>query len=330
MNTWSWHNTAARACLGATLWACAFLSTCGEANSSPNYPTGQLEKKYYADGPWAVKVEIGADCCDSKGNSYDYYYPANLGAGGFLHPIIAWGNGTFGTSSEVAYFLKHMASWGFVIIATQDRFTYPGGTILDSVTHAVQANGDAGILHGQFLNKLDVNQIGAIGHSQGAGAAARAMIKSGGLIKTLIAIELPGQQFCFCPPADVLDTSQINNGSVFFVDGSLDLPVSPPTQPPSATGLQSIAAFYNAVPNNVPKLKGTLIGPTHNDITGQPSCETAALPCFNGVYGYLGYPTAWMRDQLQGDILAHGAFVQGTGEMFGETKNWEFVDSNIQ
>jgi len=36
-----------------------------------------------------------------------------------------------------------------------------------------------------------------------------------------------------------------------------------------------------------------------------------------------------MMDQLQGDSFAHGAFVQGSGEIFTETKNWEFVESNI-
>ena len=49
----------------------------------------------------------------------------------------------------------------------------------------------------------------------------------------------------------------------------------------------------------------------------------------NGVYGYLGYPTAWFMFQLQGDGYAHGAFVNGTGEMFSETKNWERVASNV-
>jgi hypothetical protein len=108
MNTSSWCNIAASVCLCAMLGACA----------TPNYPTGQIEKKYYADGPWAVTVdETGAACCDSKGNHYDLYYPTDLGANGFMHPIITWGNGTFGTSSGAAYFLKHMASWGFVIIA---------------------------------------------------------------------------------------------------------------------------------------------------------------------------------------------------------------------
>jgi hypothetical protein len=36
-----------------------------------------------------------------------------------------------------------------------------------------------------------------------------------------------------------------------------------------------------------------------------------------------------MMDQLQGDNFAHGAFVQGSGEIFTETKNWELVESNI-
>lgn len=320
MNTSSWCNIVASVCLCAMLGACA----------TPNYPTGQIEKKYYADGPWTVTVdETGAACCDSKNNHYDLYYPTNLGANGFMHPIITWGNGTFGTSSGVAYFLKHMASWGFVIIATRDRFTGPGDTILDAANYLVKANRDATILNGRFLNKLNVTQIGAIGHSQGAGGAIRALIKSGGSIKTVIPIELPGQQFCFCAPSEVLDTSKITHGSVFFVDGSLDLPVSPPTQAPSATGLQSIAAFYDAVPNGVLKLKGSLKGATHNDIGGQPSCDAAPEPCFNGVYGYLAYPTAWMADQLEVDTSAHAAFLSGTGEMFSETKNWELVKSNI-
>src|SRR4029077_1564570 len=100
------------------------------------------------------------------------------------------------------------------------------------------------------------------------------MNASAGQIITAIPIELPGQWFCFCG-SNVLDTASITQGSVFFVDGSNDIPVSPPIQlqPPSKIGEESLAAFYAAVPNNVPKLTGTLIGPTHNDITGQPGCN---------------------------------------------------------
>jgi hypothetical protein len=59
----------------------------------PNYPTRPIELKYYADAPWAVTTSLADACCDSSGNKFDLYYPANLGAGGLKHPIIAWERG---------------------------------------------------------------------------------------------------------------------------------------------------------------------------------------------------------------------------------------------
>jgi hypothetical protein len=87
----------------------------------PNYPTKPIELKYYGTGPWAVTVAIGVECCDSSGDKFDLYYPTNLGQNGFQHPILTWGNGTNSLSGNYTFFLKHMASWGFVIIAAQDK-----------------------------------------------------------------------------------------------------------------------------------------------------------------------------------------------------------------
>jgi hypothetical protein len=293
----------------------------------PNYPTKPIELKYYATGPWAVTVEIGHYCCDSAtpSHKFDVYYPTTLGAHGFMHPILTWGNGTLGSTQQVDFFLRHMASWGFVVIATEDQFTGPGQTVLDAANFMVHANSDPA---SPFFHKLNVTQIGAFGHSQGAGGAENAFFKSAGLIKTLMPIELPAQVWC---ASNCFDPANLSGGSVFFIDGSADIPISPPTQsqPVAAIGEQSVQAFYDATPNSVRKVKGTLLGPTHNDITGQPDCSHAQFPCINGVYGYLGYPTAWFMDQLQGDTYAHGAFVNGSGEMFSETTNWEYVASNI-
>ena len=303
-----------------TLLAAAMFQGCNH-----NAPTGTIEKKYYAPGPWAVTVKMGAYCCDSLHNKFDVFYPTNLGANGFMHPILTWGNGTFGQASGAAYFLNHLASWGFVVIATEDEFTGPGQTILDAANFMVGQNSDSASI---FFHKLNTSQIGAVGTSQGAGGAANALIKSAGTIKTVVPIELPAHKWCTLGPS-CLDTKNLVSGSVFFIDGSSDLLISPPTQSPQVTTEESIEAYYNAVPAGVAKLKGTLIGPNHNDISGQPSCQTASQPCVNGVYGYLGYPTAWFMDQLQGDAYAHGAFVSGTGEIFSQTTNWEYVASNI-
>jgi hypothetical protein len=309
------------------VWLVASLPLFGCA--ADDHATGAIEQRYAAPGPEAVTVGLSSQCCDHRGNRYDLYYPSNL-SGSRKYAVITWGNGTLGTSSAASYFLRHLASWGFVVVATRDRFTGDGTTILDAANFMVGANTDPGSI---FFNKLDTNHIAAIGHSQGAGGAIRAMIASNGKITTVIPIELPGQQFCFCSPNQVLDTANITEGSVFFVDGSNDIPISPPIQlqPRAQVGEQSLAAFYAAVPNGVPKATASLIGPTHNDITGQPGCDTAAAaPCLVGVYGYLGYPTAWMADRLGLDPTAHAAFVSGVGEIYSQTSHWEFIQSNIQ
>jgi hypothetical protein len=161
-----------------------------------------------------------------------------------------------------------------VIVATRDRFTGDGTTILDAANYMV---GENCIPQSIFFQKLDPNHIGGIGHSQGADGVTRAKIASNGEISTIIPLELPGQQFCLCAPSEGLDTKNINRGAVFFVDGSNHIPISPPIQlqPPQLVGEQSLAAFYAAVPTGVPKLTATLIGPTHNDISSQPGCDTA-------------------------------------------------------
>jgi hypothetical protein len=294
-------------------------------------PNGEIERKYYAAGPWEdVTVGETDKPCDSAGNRCILVYPTNLGTNGFKHPIVAYGNGTNANPIETAYFLKHLASWGFAVVASEDKQTLPGITILDSVKFLIAANSDPGSI---FLNKLDVSQIGAVGYSQGAFGVISAMIKFPGLIKTIIAIELPAKSWCkpACPNPDVRHLTQ---GSIFFVTGSAD-PISPPTQSPGSPGDQSIEAYYDAVPDKLMKLKGTLIGPSHNDISGQPDCAKATgSACVIGVYGYLGYPTAWLMYRLQGDSYARGAFIQETGEMFKgppqpAARNWDHVDSNI-
>jgi len=303
---------------GAALLAALLLLSC----NPPNYPTKPIELKYYAHGPYAVTVAIGWNCCDSAGNKFDLYYPSNLATGNF--PILTWGNGTNSPSSHYSYFLKHMASWGFIVIATQDLNTGVGQTILDAANFMILQNSTPG----PFQGKLNISQVGAFGHSQGATGAINAMLKSAGKIKTVIPIELPAQQFCSAPQ-NCTDTTAMTQGSIFLIDGSLDIPISPPTQLAGVTGLQSIAAYYSAAPPPIIKVKGTLIGPSHADIEGSPTCASVALGCVLGVYGYLGYPTTWMMFQLQNDNYAHGAFVNGSGEISSETANWQYVASNV-
>lgn len=40
----------------------------------PNYPTGTIELKYYAQGHWAVTAVAGGACCDSSGNKFEMLF----------------------------------------------------------------------------------------------------------------------------------------------------------------------------------------------------------------------------------------------------------------
>ena len=124
------------------LFALAMMLGCGTSARAnpPNYPTGPTELKYYADGRWAATARLAGACCDSLGNKFDLYYPTNLGAGGFKHPILTWGNGTKAKPGQYDYLLKHLASWGFVIVATEDQNTGPGQTILDAAKYMIGEN----------------------------------------------------------------------------------------------------------------------------------------------------------------------------------------------
>jgi hypothetical protein len=90
--------------------------------------------------------------------------------------------------------------------------------------------------------------------------------------------------------------------------------------------LNSNTSFYNATPAGLTKAKAILKGGAHDDITGDPTC---VLLCSNGVYGYLGYPTAWLMWQLQGAADGPDAFRQPDGEIFRETVNWQGMISNV-
>ena len=300
------------------------------AFAGPNLPTKPIEQKYYADGPWTVSTTVSATACDSKGDLCDIYFPTNLGANGFHHPIVVWGNGTGTTpvpASTVAYYLRHLASWGFVVVATQDGTTGVGQTIIDSANYIKARNTDASSV---FFGKLDVTKIGAVGHSQGATGVVNAMIHSGGLIRTAVALHIPAQLWC-SSSSNCLQTSTLTgatSGSILYVSGSADTLISPDTQL-FGSQLNSNTAYYNATPSALTKAKAIIKGTNHNDVQGNPTCPSGLSSCANGVDAYLGYPTAWLMWQLQGAADGQQAFKASSGEIYTETTNWQSILSNV-
>lgn len=312
-----------RAAVSVALIGVVATGGAAQANPAPYVPATGVESTYFQPGPWAVTEELGFGCCDSTGAKYDIWYPSDLG--GSRHPIVVWGDGSDAVPSQYGYLLRHLASWGFVVVATENQQTGSGADILSSLTHLLDRARDPSSV---FYGKLDAAAVGALGHSQGATGVLNAMIASAGAIKTAIPFELPAQVLC---SSNCVDTRSLTSGSVFFVNGSADVPISPSEQllPWQLSGLQSDRAYYEATPATVPKAWGTLNGPNHNDVQGQPDCAKASFPCTTGVYGYLGYPTAWLLAELRGDVAARNAFVAGTGAFLASSPNWSNQTSTV-
>jgi pimeloyl-ACP methyl ester carboxylesterase len=104
---------------------------------------------------------------------YTIFRPACM-KNGEKYPVITWANGTCGLTHGYAGLLGTVASHGFVIIASNSTFTAtaPTNTVqLHALDYAKALNEDSSSI---FYQKLDLDKIGAMGHSQGAMATGTA------------------------------------------------------------------------------------------------------------------------------------------------------------
>ena len=308
--------------------------------AAPDGAQGPVAPTYASPGPWTVGTcdiaTASAPCAASAPDAsaasalYVVFYPTGPGATGVKHPALTWGNGTGAAPRQYSVLLTHLASWGFVVIASTSPSTGTGQEMLAGEDYLVAASAEAG---SPLFGAIDVDHIGAVGHSQGADGAAQALLAADApgsahrFITTLVPIELPGQQWtCIgstdasCAAAESFDARNLVHGAVFFVDGSKDTLIAPPTQAAGTSGEQSVEAYYAATPAQTPRAKGTVVGADHNDI--QDQC-TLGVGCAGvGPKGYLGYVTAWLMYQLAGDARARAAFA-GSAPEIDDDPSWE-------
>ncbi len=242
-----------------------------------------VESTYAATGSWAVTHET------IQGGAYEVFRPTDLGAGGVRHPIVTWGNGSNATPSQYAGLLTHLASWGYVVIASTSTATGTGAEILAGAQLLVAADTTPG---SPYQGRLDTAHVAAVGHSQGAGGSVRATQHSGGLITTTVPINLPNR--IWVSPGDEYDPGELTD-PVLFLTGGLDLLIAGPL---------TMNGFYAEVPGAA--AKGAVRGAGHNEVQGDGG-------------RFRGYLTAWLRYQLDGDAVARSAFVGSPPEMSANT-----------
>jgi len=247
----------------------------------------------------AVPLEVTTEqITDAAGAAtHEVFRPADLGADGTRHPIVTWGNGSGATPSSYAALLRHLASWGFVVVVSTSTQTGTGEEILAGVRWLVEQDGDPA---SAYFGALDTTAVAAVGHSQGAGGSVRAAVHGDGLITTVVPIQLPAQ--IWVSPGDEYDVSQLRV-PVLFLGGGLDLIISAPW---------TLRAYYDQVPG--PAALGVRAWAGHLAPTGDGD-------------GFRGYLTAWLRYRLAGDAEAAAAFAGPDPELL-RNPAWQWQATN--
>jgi dienelactone hydrolase len=128
---------------------------------------GTLEAKYLADG--AYEVERYQEKTMQEFSPYTIYYPGELAQFSQSWPVIVLDNGTGVPLSKYPAVARHYASWGFIVIGTEEEYSWSGFGAEMCVRHLQRLN-ERETIEDQanvFCGKIDLDKIGIVGHSQG-------------------------------------------------------------------------------------------------------------------------------------------------------------------
>lgn len=124
---------------------------------------GVLEKKYAANGKYQVESYSIADE-DEKIISHDIYYPTELKTSDGKWPLVVIANGTGTPARKYKAVFQHLASWGFIVVGNQEEWAWEGKSSSKSQDIVLQENDNP---QSPLYHKVDIENIGLVGHSQG-------------------------------------------------------------------------------------------------------------------------------------------------------------------
>lgn len=277
----------------------------GAARQPLSYP---VQAAFTPPGPYATAT---ATVTNGSGTViYDLFYPSHYAALGFKSPIVTWGNGTGGTPAGVSVFLRHLASYGFTVIASTLPNTGSGKEIDAAARYLVAQDSVTGSV---FRGHLNVNEVAAAGVSQGATGAVRATTNDPALIKTVMTFSEPNPVWAApnpdCPTAaDCTAHPAALTRPVFFISthGFWDSIIASPATEKAFFLSTSVHAALGIILNSDGK-------PADHASIGNPPMGNPG--------GFLGYATAWLEYQLRGNVTAAGAFTGAHPELVSNT-NW--------
>jgi dienelactone hydrolase len=271
------------------------IADAGTACTIGTWPAADPSKT----GPFATVTEqnvgpqagVGVD--GGTPPQFTLFRPSDMVQGGLCHPVITWGNGTGSTPNLYGVFLRHLASHGFVVIASNSTNVAQGtpAPMLAGVTWVLQQNADPTSV---MYQRIDATHIGATGHSQGGFATTTAGADS--RITTIA-------------PFNGASTQRNLHGPAFLFCGGADTTV------PCST----IQTAFNAITNQPAMLADYLTADHANWITFRTGAAVSVVEAT---------VAAWMRLQLMGDTALRPRFY-GPSCTLCQDSAWQITQNSL-
>ena len=268
----------------------------------------ELETKYSKLGNYEVSYEEH-ESENSSIKKIRIWYPKELENNNQEYPMIIVVNASGVPAFRYEPFFKRLASWGFIVVGNEDRQTGTGETTSITLDYMLNISNDS-----KLYNKIDKNNIGIIGYSQGGAGAIRAVteFENGKNYKTIFTGSA-AYPFLANNMGWNYDTSKIKI-PYFMTAGtgkSDDSGKDSSKEFGGVAPLSSLIENYDKITNDVFKIRARSVGTEHEDMLVQTD----------------SYMTAWMLYQLQDDKEASKIFVGDDAEIL-HNKKWQDIEKN--
>ena len=245
--------------------------------------------KYHENGPYQVTVhsidDIHVFVPDSAHNA--------------PWPTVVMVNGTGLKALHYRPVFEHLASWGFIVIGNDDSNAWNGRSALVSLDKALFQNS---MVSSPLYQRIDLDRIGVVGHSQGAMGAINAATEDD-RFKVLYAASCP--QKSLAKKLGWSYSMKTISIPTMLVAGTewIDRHISP---------LDSLLLLAEELPDTTPMLLGRLKGVEHRYVLHEGDA----------------YMTAWLRHFLTNEADAAAALTCDNPEILNNPR-WQDVIIHI-
>ena len=262
---------------------------------------GDIEKKYMANGTYEVSPLENTVL--QEFGKFIVYYPKELETENKKYPVIVLCNGSGTPMSKYSSVAKHLASWGFIVIGTEENYSWNAFGAEISIRYLERFNENETIEDRKsiFYQKVDFDNVGVVGHSQGGVGVINALTDTThkDIYKAAVSLSPTNKELAHDLFWDY-DATLIKTPIILIsgAGGGDDWVVT----------LEQLKSIYNDISS--PKIMFRRKNTVHNEV----------------LYSANGYVVAWFMWQLQNDKDASKAFIGDNPEIL---KNELYQDQKI-